>query len=156
MAGYGWAWYDPRHGGQHVVNDTSNALDVVSHFIKHSDERWSLKVQGSLRGDAHPSQKSMVVFYVGNDAPHMRCSIDQDPGLASPGAVCHGSILSSDDFTMLATSKHVDVVAFSSMKVTIAAAPAGAVWQAKQLFVDAMKKGSGTAHSTSPSGTGNL
>ena len=68
---YGWSAYDPRSGGQQLIEDVENNINITTDFIKPSDERsistgnWGLRVRVKPRNGAPESLKTTVVFYVG-------------------------------------------------------------------------------------------
>ncbi|KAF2846269.1 glycoside hydrolase family 63 protein [Plenodomus tracheiphilus IPT5] len=72
MAKYGYTTYDPRHGGQQIIEDEGNKVDITTEFTKPSDDHgtgnWALRVKGVPRNGAPAGLKTTVVFYVGMEA----------------------------------------------------------------------------------------
>ena len=69
MAGYGWDEYDARTGGQQVIHDDENKLDIHTQFAKIPGGQyggsWGARISGTLRPDVFEEVISTVVFYVG-------------------------------------------------------------------------------------------
>ncbi|KAI4696612.1 uncharacterized protein J4E88_000789 [Alternaria novae-zelandiae] len=72
MAKYGWISYDTREGGRQMIEDVGNKINLVTEFIKHSEDQsqgnWGLRIKGMPRPDAPKDLKTAVVFYIGMEA----------------------------------------------------------------------------------------
>ena len=144
MAGYEWDDYDVRKGGTHVVNDTRNKLDVITHFIRDTDsnhpDQWSLRVVAQPRPDALDSQHSTIVVYLGIEAPESSAECERDHGTGAPkndircrgkiAGLSHLNIQLSDD-TVLSQPPLTHV---TSMTV-----PVETVWQAKRILIEQLQ-----------------
>lgn len=69
IARYGWTTYDTRKGGQQVIEDDGNKVNITTEFIKYSEGQhqgnWGLRIKGMPRFDAPPELKTTVIFYLG-------------------------------------------------------------------------------------------
>ncbi|KAI8934178.1 hypothetical protein NX059_008928 [Plenodomus lindquistii] len=72
MAKFGYTMYDPRYGGQQIIQDEGNKVDITTEFIRPADAPessiWGLRVKGAPRNGAGAGQRYTVVFYMGMEA----------------------------------------------------------------------------------------
>ncbi|KAL2268627.1 hypothetical protein VTJ83DRAFT_3473 [Remersonia thermophila] len=71
MKGYGWDEYDPRRGGVQSIHDIGNGIDITTSFVKvpggaHGGS-WAVRIKGTLHDDTPSDQKTIVVWYVGQE-----------------------------------------------------------------------------------------
>jgi len=106
MAGYGWTAYDVRKGGTHIVHDTGNKLDLITHFIKTSDNeiygKWSLGVSARPRADGHDRQKSTMILYFGVEESRstIECTKVHKTTASKTKIVCNGMTAGLGNFKM--------------------------------------------------------
>jgi mannosyl-oligosaccharide glucosidase len=66
MRGYGWDEFDARTGGQQTIYDEGNGIDIKTTFVKvpggGNGGSWATRIRGTVRKDAPPDLKTMVVF----------------------------------------------------------------------------------------------
>lgn len=67
MKGYGWDEYDPRTGGQQIIHDEKNMIDIKTMFVKipggsHGGS-WATRVRGTVRTGGPPDLKTTIIFY---------------------------------------------------------------------------------------------
>jgi len=106
MAGYGWTAYDVRKGGTHIVNDTGNKLDLITHFVKASDDekhgKWGLRVSARPRADGHDRQKSTMILYLGveESTSTVECDKEHKTTASKTNVVCHGTTAGLGNFEL--------------------------------------------------------
>ncbi|KAI5803158.1 glycoside hydrolase [Geopyxis carbonaria] len=70
MAGYGWEEYDVRTGGNQVIRDPGNKIDIETAFVKveggQNGGNWGVRVKGTLREDASIEHKTTMVLNIGH------------------------------------------------------------------------------------------
>ncbi|KAL8867841.1 MAG: hypothetical protein Q9174_005396 [Haloplaca sp. 1 TL-2023] len=144
MAGYGWKNYDVREGGTHVVNDTRNKLDLVTHFIRDTDSnhpnQWNLRVVALPRPDAPDSQHSTIFVYLGIEAQESsaECERDNDTGAPKNDVTCRGKVNGLGDLNLHLSD---DTAANQPplTHVTSLTVPVEAVWQAKRILIEQLQ-----------------
>ena len=76
MAGYGWTAYHIRDRGTKTVNDTRSKIDLITEFVKVSNDGrhgdWAWGVKGVPKADAMENQKTTVIFYPDNQDPDVK------------------------------------------------------------------------------------
>jgi len=106
MASYGWTAYDVRKGGTHIVNDTGNKLDLITHFVKASDDenyvKWGLRVGARPSADGHDRQKSTVILYLGveESGSTVECNKEHKTTTSKTSIVCNGMTAGLGNFRM--------------------------------------------------------
>lgn len=163
MAAYGWRMYDVRNGGIQAINDTINRLDLITEFSKVSNNgkygSWGLRVKGVPRIDAPRDQRTVVVFYLGNQDPESRTECMQGSADKSNnnGIGCAGSSPGLDNYRVLIPGQPVNDSSFLRTSVKSLTVPANTIWEAKSIFLDHLKD-SGSSDSIIPNapGEGNL
>jgi len=162
MAGYGWTAYDVRKGGTHVVNDTGNKLDLITHFVKASDDgnygKWGLRVRARPRADGHDRQRSTVILYLGVEESRstVECTKEYKTTASKTNVICNGMTTGLGDFKLQFSDKTAnDVSHWTSIKsVTV---PVDTIWQAKSIWMEQLQDtGSPDGLSADSPGKGNL
>ena len=146
MASYGWTGYDVRQGGQQIINDTGNSLDLITEFAKPPHRQgsgsWGLRVRGIPRPGAHAEQRTSVVLYIGNEdqTTKLDCKHAAPVTPSDRGAVCDGAISSLGAF-LINVSAHTEGEIPSKLSIDSLTVPVDTLWQAKSIFVQQLKKG---------------
>lgn len=141
MAGYGWTAYDIRTGGTHIVDDTGNKLDLITHFVGASDDgnygKWGLRVGARPRADGHGRQKSTVIFYLGveESGSTVECNKEHTTIATKTNIVCHGMTAGLGNYEMQFPDNTADSVSHwtSIQSVTV---PVDTIWQAKSIWLE--------------------
>lgn len=165
MAGYGWAFYDPRIGGSQTILDTINKVDITVAFVKPRHEEassWALRVKGNVRADGQQAHKTTIIFYIGVEAPdsHIQCIYPpKDPDRLHE-IICSGHLNTLPDFeisfsyntTQVPTKEMLPSVAIHTLQV-----PEDQIWQAKPIFLTALEEvGNNIMILPNQTSTGNL
>ncbi|KAL8691333.1 MAG: hypothetical protein Q9218_003419 [Villophora microphyllina] len=144
MAGYGWTTYDARRGGTHVVNDTRNKLNLITHFVKDPDNgnpnTWGLRVNARRRTDAQDRQKSTVVFYIGVEGldTTLECTKEHQTAASKNNVVCKGRTAGLGHFELRVLDELPgNEPRWTSVNSMIR--PVEKLWQAKEILVDLLK-----------------
>ena len=144
MAGYGWAAYDVRKGGTHIVNDTGNRVDLTTQFVKDSNEEryrnWGLRIKGIPRANAGTKQKTTVIFYLGSEDPNSRIECVKTTS-ANSDVVCEGTAVGLGNFRLQILDDRAGSDPLQSMAVKSLKIPEDTIWQAKSIFGDQLKAG---------------
>lgn len=141
MAGYGWTAYDIRTGGTHIVNDTGNKLDLITHFVEASDGgnygKWGLRVGARPSADGHGRQKSTVIFYLGveESGSTVECNKEHTTIATKTNIVCHGMTAGLGNYELQFSDNTADSVSHwtSIQSVTV---PVDTIWQAKSIWLE--------------------
>lgn len=141
MAGYGWTAYDVRKGGVQFFNDTENAIDLITQFVKVSNEEesgtWGLRVRGIPNAGSH--QKTTVIFYLGVEDPKSRisCKGGETSNTSGSNAICVGTTTGLGDFSVQIA--HYRGESSRHMAIKSLTVPKDTIWQAKPTFNDQFK-----------------
>lgn len=160
MAGYGWATYDPRKGGVHIVNDTVNKIDLIVQYAKLTDyeesEYWGLEIEAIPRADARDHQTSTIIFYLGSEesSSRVQCGMEHKSFSSQLEAVCDGTASSLHDFKIRISSDKLYKDAIQTSSIKSMQVPQNSIWQAKSIFIKELEDGKHMLED-SP-GTGNL
>ena len=144
MAGYGWAAYDVRKGGTHIVKDTGNRVDLTTQFVKDSNgeryRNWGLRIKGIPRANAGTEQKTTVIFYLGSEDPNSRIECVKTTS-ANSNVVCEGTAVGLGNFRLQILDDRAGSDPLRSMAVKSLKVPEDTIWQAKSIFDDQLKAG---------------
>ncbi|KAG7005728.1 hypothetical protein G7Y79_00018g045350 [Physcia stellaris] len=142
MAGYGWASYDIRKGGVHIVNDTKNRVDLLVRYAKiqgsDSHEDWGLDVQILPRKDAPDHQETTAIFYIGieNFESKLRCKHGSDVPNQNKQASCDGVTQGLGDFNVRVIDHRPDEEPKTCTSVHSMTVPVDTIWKAKSILID--------------------
>lgn len=144
MASYGWTAYDVRKGGTHIVNDTGNKLDLITHFVKASDDenyvKWGLRVGARPSADGHDRQKSTVILYLGveESGSTVECNKEHKTTTSKTSIVCNGMTAGLGNLRMQISDNTADSVSHwtSIQSVTV---PVDTIWQAKSIWLEQLQ-----------------
>lgn len=160
MAGYGWATYDPRKGGVHIVNDTVNKIDLIVQYARLTDyeesEYWGLEVEAIPRPDARDHQTSTIIFYLGSEesSSRVQCGMEHKRSPSQLEVVCDGTASSLHSFKIRISSDKLYKDAIQTLSIKSVQVPQNSIWQAKSIFIKELEDGKHMLED-SP-GTGNL
>ena len=141
MAGYGWTTYDVRSGGAQVLNDTGNMIDLITQFIKVSDNEdsgnWSLRVRGIPRANAGSHQETTVVFYIGveDSKAKVSCKRGETSKFPRGNDVCHGTVAGLGSFSIQVAKHRIDSHSSTKTAIKSLTVPEDTIWQAKSIFI---------------------
>lgn len=142
MAGYGWAAYDTRKGGTHIVNDTGNSVDLITQFIKDPNgalyNNWGLRIKGISRADADTEQKTTVILYLGSEDPDSRIECFRTTPVDGD-VKCKGNAIGTGNFRLQIPDVRAGSSSHQSMAVKSLKVPEDIVWQAKSIFGEQLK-----------------
>ncbi|KAL8858592.1 MAG: hypothetical protein Q9178_004886 [Gyalolechia marmorata] len=136
MAAYGWTSYDTRTGGSHVVNDTGNRVDIITHFSKNTPGSWGLRVKSNPRQDAASLQQTSIIFYLGIESAGATRNCESKLG---GNIVCSGRTSHSGNYTILIMDHQSDDTSASRSSVKSLTIPSDSIWQAKSILSDELK-----------------
>ncbi|KAJ6201774.1 glycoside hydrolase [Bipolaris maydis] len=151
IARYGWTAYDTREGGQQVIEDVDNKVNITTEFIKYSEGQhqgnWGLRIKGMPRFDAPPELKTTVIFYLGIEekeaCTHCRLDARQQLGEGEDTSIhavnmnlVHPKLGASRIHIPIPINSdgHREIVFVKSLNVT-----EDRLWQAKSTFLDTLK-----------------
>ncbi|MCJ1338933.1 Processing alpha glucosidase I [Bachmanniomyces sp. S44760] len=144
MAGYGWAAYDVRRGGTHVVNDTGNMIDLTTQFVKIPNEKrygnWGLRIKGIPRADAGTKKKTTVIFYLGSEDPSSRIACVKTT-TSNSAVVCKDTAKGPGNFMLQILDNRDGPDILGSVAVKSLKVPENTIWQAKSIFGDQLQAG---------------
>ncbi|KAF2166352.1 glycoside hydrolase family 63 protein [Zasmidium cellare ATCC 36951] len=140
-----WKDYDPRIGGTQYVQDTTNQLDITTHFVRlpyGNVGDWAVRVKGVPRRDAPANLESTMVVYASleHNAKHgeseLYCSTSDGKAVN-----CHGHSPGLDEFqlTVQDTTINLGSNADRSSLLHSVFATEDQAWNAKSIFLDAVQ-----------------
>jgi len=150
LDGYGWDAYDVRSGGRQTIHDPGNHIDLTTEFVKfpggdHGGS-WGARIRGTLRADAHPRQRTTLLWYTTLEGPG---SLAADPASAGQSGAVGDVVLAGETpdlgaFTLTVTAGRGDHPRGNHPSETdkpldrtlvhSGAVPEDALWQAKPLI----------------------
>lgn len=142
MAGYGWASYDIRKGGVHIVNDTKNRVDLLVRYAKiqgsDSHDDWGLEIQILPRKDAPDHQETTAIFYIGIEdlESKVRCKYGSDVPNQNKQASCDGVTHGLGNFNVRVLDHQPDEEPKTYTFVHSMTVPADTIWKAKSILID--------------------
>ncbi|KAI9711793.1 MAG: Processing alpha glucosidase I [Bogoriella megaspora] len=146
MTGYGWTAYDPRNGGLQSIHDARNNLDLNISFVKDPEGHnhdWRARVSGTPMAALESNVNTAVIFYIAlegetaNEQRELDCSGAREALNSERQIECRGRSPSLGGFRFSITdlSSTPRGMAVKSLLV-----PNDSIWQAKESFLDQLKR----------------
>ncbi|KAF7198126.1 Mannosyl-oligosaccharide glucosidase [Pseudocercospora fuligena] len=131
---YGWAFYDVRIGGQQILNDTANELDLTIDVHLSSSSAWTVEVSGTPRGN---DTSWTIVWYIGLDAAEqpLECQIRSVLGGKSLlRYLCKGQAPKRGAFEMSLDVDESSMFLPEASRLDMIRVDPGTVWQARDHY----------------------